>query len=132
MKIVIFDGDCAFCNHSVVFILKRDKKKQLVVCPSQSEQGKELITKYAITTRPEDSLLFIENNRVHVYSSAALHIAKYLNGLYPLLFYVGIVVPPFIRNGIYKWIAKRRKKIIKGNTCSFELAKEYSDRQYEG
>jgi predicted DCC family thiol-disulfide oxidoreductase YuxK len=132
MKIVIFDGDCAFCNHSVLFILKRDKKKQLLVCPSQSEEGKALIEKYGITTRPEDSLLFIEDNKVHDYSSAALHIAKYLNGFYPLLFVFGIAVPPFIRNGVYRWIAKRRKKIIKGNTCSFELAKEFNDRQYAG
>jgi predicted DCC family thiol-disulfide oxidoreductase YuxK len=132
MKIVIFDGDCAFCNHSVKFILTRDRKKQLLVCPSQSEQGKSLIEQYAITTRPEDSLLFIEDGKVRDYSTAALHIAKYLNGLYPLIFVFGIIVPTFIRNGIYKWIAKRRKKLIKNNACSFELAKEYGERQYTG
>jgi predicted DCC family thiol-disulfide oxidoreductase YuxK len=40
-------------------------------------------------------------------STAALRICRQLNGLWPL-FYGLIVVPRFIRDGVYNWIANNR------------------------
>lgn len=130
MRIVLFDGDCAFCNHSVLFILNNNNRDDLFVCSSQSEKGQKLIKEFGITEDPKETILFIDNDKVYSYSRGILQISKYLKGLLPLLYYF-IVIPPIIRDGIYKFIAKRRKKIIKNNTCSFDLAKKYAHKILE-
>jgi predicted DCC family thiol-disulfide oxidoreductase YuxK len=53
------------------------------------------------------TFLFIENNKIYTKSIAALKVCRYLKGLWPLL-YGFIIVPEFIRNGIYNLIAKNR------------------------
>jgi predicted DCC family thiol-disulfide oxidoreductase YuxK len=56
-----------------------------------------------------DSVILVDDNRSYIYSSAILNIARKMKGIYQLA-YIFILVPPFIRNGIYKWIAKNRYK----------------------
>ncbi len=73
----------------------------------QSEAGNELLKKHNL---PEDklySVMLIFNNLAYERSRAALEIARRLNGAWPLM-YMFIIVPPFIRNFIYDWIAKNR------------------------
>jgi predicted DCC family thiol-disulfide oxidoreductase YuxK len=126
-KIVIFDGDCAFCNKSVLFILKRSRNNDIYVCSSQSDAGIQLIKQHSITVSPKATLIYLENNKAFIRSNAVLQLCKSLKWLYPLLFIFKIIPRP-IRDGIYNFIAKRRKRIIKQDSCSFELASTYSDK----
>ena len=117
--IVIFDGDCAFCNKSVMLILKKDKTKSIEVCSNQSDKGKELINRYKITADVNSTIIYILNDTVYYKSTAALTISKKLKGGFPLLYSL-IIIPKFIRDGVYSFIAKHRKKIIKNNySCEF-------------
>ena len=52
---------------------------------------------------------FIENDRAYYYSDAALRITRYLQGPARLL-YGFMIIPRFIREPIYKWIARNRYK----------------------
>ena len=114
--IVLFDGVCNYCNSMVNFAIKWDTKKQLRFAALQSEAGTFLREKYKIDSSV-DSVVFIEKGKAFIYSSAALHICKYLG--FPVKFLYGfIVVPGFIREGIYKWIARNRYKWFgKKETC---------------
>ena len=107
-RIILFDGDCNFCDSSVQFIIKRDPAAHFLFTSLQSEKGLELTKKYAI---PEDvdSLVLIENGKAFTKSSAALRIAKKLDGLWHLLF-LFILVPRKIRDGVYDYVAKNRYK----------------------
>lgn len=67
------------------------------------------MAQHHLSTATTDSIVYIENNKAHIQSAAALRISKKLNGLYPLL-YCFILVPPFIRNAVYNLIAKNRYK----------------------
>ena len=107
-RIILFDGDCNFCDASVQFIIKRDPSAHFHFTSLQSEKGAELRKQYAISDEI-DSLVLIENGRVYTKSSAALHIAKKLDGLWHLLF-LFILVPPIIRNGVYDYFAANRYK----------------------
>ena len=107
-RIILFDGDCNFCDASVQFIIKRDPSAHFHFTSLQSEKGVELRKQYAISDEI-DSLVLIENGRVYTKSSAALHIAKKLDGLWHLLF-LFILVPPIIRNGVYDYFAANRYK----------------------
>ena len=104
--VLLFDGVCNLCVGSVQFFLKHDKKGILKFASLQSEFGKKQIKIHQI---PEnvDSLILIENNKAHYFSAAALRAAGLMGGLWPVL-KIFLVLPPFIRNGVYKWIAKNR------------------------
>ncbi|MDS9471964.1 thiol-disulfide oxidoreductase DCC family protein [Sporosarcina pasteurii] len=105
-RIVLFDGACNFCNANVHFIINRDPYAHFYFSSLQSDKGQELVQKFAIP-KEKDSLVLIENNKVYTESSAALHIAKKLDGLWHLLFLL-ILIPRPIRDGVYKCIAKNR------------------------
>jgi predicted DCC family thiol-disulfide oxidoreductase YuxK len=125
--IVIFDGDCDFCNKSVMLILKKDKTKSIEVCSNQSEKGKELLKTHNITIDINSTIIYIINNKVYYKSTAALRISKKLKGLFPML-YIFIVIPKLIRDNVYDLIAKHRKKIIK-NDYSCEFVEDESIRK---
>ena len=108
-KIILFDGICNLCNSSVTFAIKRDKNDIFRFAALQSEIGMQLISKFKIDTSQTDSIILVEGNKYYEKSSAALHIAKHLSGGWPLL-YGFIILPKFIRNAVYDFIAKNRYK----------------------
>ena len=126
--IVIFDGDCAFCNKSVMLILKKDRKQNIEVCSNQSEKGKELIQKYQITEVIDSTIIYIIEHKVYYRSTAALQISKRLSGLYPILA-LFLIVPSFLRDAVYDFVAKHRKKIIrKDYSCEFVTDEKIRNR----
>ena len=121
-KIILFDGVCNLCNGAVTYIIKRDKKNVFKFAALQSEIGQQLISKFNIDTSKVDSIIFIDGEKHYTKSSAALHIAKQLSGAYPLLFGF-MVVPKFIRNSVYDYIAKNRYKWFgKKESCMIPTA----------
>lgn len=115
--IILFDGDCNFCDASVQFILERDNKEVFHFASLQSEAGQELLKKYNV---PEDvdSMILIENGKVYYKSAAALRICLHLKGAWKL-FYAFIIVPSPIRNLVYDFVARNRYKWFgkKGDSC---------------
>ncbi len=107
--IVLFDGVCNFCNSSVNFIIRHDKKAHFKFAPIQSDVGKALCEKLAIDVQKIDSIILIENDQFAVKSSAILRITKKLNGAYPLLSGF-IIIPVFVRDAVYDLIARNRYK----------------------
>ncbi|HWK24322.1 MAG TPA: DUF393 domain-containing protein [Ureibacillus sp.] len=115
MKIVLFDGDCHFCDASVQFIIKRDRNKNFKFASIQSEIGQSLIEQFHIP-KSLDSVIYIEETKCYVKSTAVLRITKKLDGgwkcFYPLIF-----IPAFMRNIIYDLVAKNRHKLRKQKVC---------------
>lgn len=122
-KIILFDGDCNFCDNSVHFIIKRDNKDIFKFTSIQSENGTKLRNKYKIPN-DIDSVILIEDNIYRVKSSAALHICKDLKGFWKI-FYLLIIVPKPIRDYFYDIVAKNRYKWFgKRNTCMLPTKEE--------
>lgn len=108
-KILLFDGVCNLCNSSINFVIKHDKNDVFRFTALQEEPGKSLLKQYSIDPKDTDSIVLIENGKAYVKSSAALKAAKHLDGGWPLL-YGFIIIPAFIRNVVYDFIAKNRYK----------------------
>ena len=107
--VILFDGVCNFCNGAVNFTIKRNKDTTINFAPLQSEAGRALVKQYGLPENDMRSFLFIENEKIYNRSTAALRVCRHLKGLWPLC-YGFIIVPPFIRNGVYDFIAKNRYK----------------------
>jgi predicted DCC family thiol-disulfide oxidoreductase YuxK len=108
-KVILFDGICNLCNASVNFIIKRDKNDTFRFAALQSDVGKKLVLKFNIDTANTDSIILIDEDKSYIKSTAALHISKTLSGGYPL-FFAFIIIPQFLRNWVYDYIAKNRYK----------------------
>ena len=105
--VILFDGVCNLCNKSAQFIIKRDKNKKFRFAALQSAYAaKHLAGKNIVGL---DSVVLLQNDKVYTQSNAALRIAAQLEGAWPLL-YVFIILPRFLRDGVYKFIAKNRYK----------------------
>jgi predicted DCC family thiol-disulfide oxidoreductase YuxK len=89
--------------------MRNDSKNHFLFAPLQSEIGQKLLKEFNIDPVDTDSIVLIEGGKASTRSAAALKIASKLKGLYPLL-YAGMIIPSFIRNGIYNYIAKNRYK----------------------
>lgn len=107
--ILLFDGFCNLCNSSVQFFLKHEKTNDFRFTSLQSDTGKALLKKYNIDPKVTDSLVLIHNNKAYIKSSAALKATAYMKGLYPLL-QAFLIIPAFIRNSVYDFIARNRYK----------------------
>ena len=105
--ILLFDGVCNLCNGAVNFIIDHDPKGHFKFAALQSAFGQKQLQKLGFNQDEFDSLVLLSQDKVYKKSTAALRIAKKLNGAYPLLFGF-IILPPFIRNGVYDLIAKYR------------------------
>ena len=106
-SIILFDGVCNLCNAAVQFVIKRDNKNQFVFVSLQSEEGKKILGEYNLPENEMNSFILVENGKVYDRSTAALKVIKKLNGLWRFL-YGFIIVPKFIRNGIYNIVARKR------------------------
>ncbi|MCL4153212.1 UNVERIFIED_CONTAM: hypothetical protein GTU68_066567, partial [Idotea baltica] len=109
-KLILFDGVCNLCNHTVQYVIKHDKKDVFRFAALQSEVGEQIIQKYNIDTSKTDSILLYSNkNGLKIKSTAALYIAKHL-GFPNSIMVIFLIIPAFIRNWVYNYIAKNRYK----------------------
>jgi predicted DCC family thiol-disulfide oxidoreductase YuxK len=107
--IILFDGVCNFCNSAVNFVIKRNGKANILFAPMQSEAGQKLLKQYNLPADDMESFIFIENGVAYKRSTAGLRVCRHLRGLWPLCYGL-IIVPKFIRDGVYNWIARNRYK----------------------
>jgi predicted DCC family thiol-disulfide oxidoreductase YuxK len=115
--VILFDGQCKFCNNTVNFVIKRDAKARVRYAMLQSVAGQQLLQQYGLPTTDLKSFIFIDKGKAYTRSDAALQVCRYFSGIWRLL-YVGILVPAFLRNAIYDFIAARRYKWFGyTNTC---------------
>jgi predicted DCC family thiol-disulfide oxidoreductase YuxK len=91
-------------------IIKRHhKKKYLPFAALQSDTGKKILSDHGIEMADPDTFILVENGKTYDRTTAALRIVKHLNGLWPAM-YAFIIVPPFLRDIVYRIIAKNRYK----------------------
>ncbi len=108
---LLFDGTCKFCNGSVRFIMKRDRRERFVFIPSQSPEGQLIMGKHGFSGPTPGSMILIDGDKVFSRSTASLEIARRLDGIWPLL-YAFILIPRPMRDAVYKWFAARRHRLF--------------------
>ena len=105
MPILLFDGYCNFCNAWVRLIVRRDTAKNILFDTLQSSVGRKMLEEHKIDVNYTDSLVFFEEEKFTVSSTAALRIYSYLDGWERHLQLLSFVPRPF-RDALYHFIAK--------------------------
>jgi predicted DCC family thiol-disulfide oxidoreductase YuxK len=122
--ILLFDGTCGFCARSVQFVLRHEgKRRTLRFASLQSGAGTDVRRRH-----PElehlDSVVWVEpsdaaHESVYVRSRAVLRVLRYLGGGWPVLAWVGAIVPRFVRDWMYDVVAGHRHQLTRDGPACF-------------
>ncbi len=115
--IILFDAECVLCSANAQFVLKHDKVGHFRLAAMQGDVGAALYRANGIDPCDPSSMIVIDGDRVRLDSDAVLSIYEGLG--YPWrLVAVFRLVPFFIRNPIYRWVARNRYRLFgKRATC---------------
>ena len=109
--IILFDGICNLCNKVVQFVIKRDRQQLFQFASLQSEAGSALLKEMNMPEDNFNTVVYICNNKAYIKSDAALKIAASLP--FPInLSIIFKIVPKFIRDAVYDFIAKNRYRFF--------------------
>jgi predicted DCC family thiol-disulfide oxidoreductase YuxK len=106
-SIIFFDGVCNLCNGAVLFVIRHDKSARFTFVSLQSTFGQENLKQFGLSSGQLNTIVLLSKGRIFTKSSAALEIAKELDGLWPA-FYFFKIVPGFVRNFFYDFVAQNR------------------------
>jgi predicted DCC family thiol-disulfide oxidoreductase YuxK len=110
-NIVLYDGDCSLCISIAGFLRRKDKQNRLRLIPLQSEEGKSLAAKTGLSENETNTVIYFTKGRFFLRSTAVLHILRELGGGWSILF-IFIIIPRFIRDFIYRLIARNRHRFF--------------------
>ena len=132
MPILLFDGHCNFCNAWVRLIVRRNTAKNILFAPLQSSVGRKMLEEHKIDVNYTESLVFFEEERYSVSSTAALRIYSYsysnrkkskegLSGVLTEQFLIWVSESDFIK------AARAEKATMYIGGYAFELSSEGRD-----
>ena len=113
--VLIFDEWCGFCVRGIHFLSKKDKSVRIRFLASQSEEAQHLLNKHGLVFNDLNSLVYVQSDRYYLKSTAVLHLLKDLGGYWSWVFVIMILVPRYVRDCVYDYIARHRYCIMKPN-----------------
>ena len=115
--IILFDGMCVLCSGFIRCVLKLDKKDIFRFGLLQSENVRQLLQRYESNISRLTTIVLLVGERITVESDAVLRIARNLGGAWSLIC-LFIIIPKFLRDGVYRIISKHRYRLFgKRDVC---------------
>lgn len=124
--IIVYDGDCVFCSRSMMWIAKHDKAGRIRFTACTSKMGSELMKQHGIDPLDPSTFLVLIDGKPYKRSEAMLQLTKVLDRTVRPLGALRVVPSP-LRNVIYDWTARNRRRLINNQTCPIP-SREMIDR----
>ena len=125
--IILFDAECVLCSANAQFVLTHDTRGHFRLASMQGKIGAALYIVQGMDPQSPSSMLVIEGNRVRQDSDAVLSIYEALGFPWRLMSLFRIV-PAFIRDPIYRWIARNRYRLFGKRTSCWIAPPEFASR----
>jgi predicted DCC family thiol-disulfide oxidoreductase YuxK len=127
-SIIVFDGVCVLCSRWVDFVLRRDPHGRYKFAAMQTASGRELLIEHGIDPDDPLSFLLLEGGRGYTDTDAIVRILRSFGIGWRFVGGLVAIVPRFIRDPLYRWIARHRYRIFgRRDTCRVPTA-EIADR----
>lgn len=105
--ILLFDGVCNLCNESVQWVIRHDPHAKFRFTSLQSAIGQALLEKYKLPTAELNTVVLVDGAKALTRSDVPLHIFAKIGGAWRLMI-VFYIIPKFLRDAVYDWIARNR------------------------
>jgi predicted DCC family thiol-disulfide oxidoreductase YuxK len=109
--IIVFDGDCVFCSANAQFVLRHDRRHHFRLAAMQGEVGTALYQRFGIDPNDPESMIVVTGDKVQRDSDGVLAIYAGLGWPWRAAA-IFRVVPKFIRDSIYGWVARNRYRLF--------------------
>ncbi len=105
--VVVFDGECAFCNRWVDFLLRFDRKDRFRFAARQSQSGGAFAREAGLPETGAGSIVLAEENGNRLRSDAVLRMLELLGFPFSVV-RIFRLIPAFVRDAVYDTIARNR------------------------
>ena len=105
--IVLYEGNCGLCDRWVSFIMAHDRRQSFRFATLESDVGRSLLRAHDLPIDTLDSFALVSDGQALQRSTAALQVLRQL-GLPWSLLWVGVILPRFIRDPLYDYVASHR------------------------
>ena len=122
--IIVFDAVCVLCSANAQFVLKHDRREHFRLASMQGEAGAALYRRFGIDPADPDTIILVEGDSVKRDSDAVLAIYAGLG--WPWRAAAALrLVPRFLRDPVYRWIARNRYRLFgRRETCWLPTAEQ--------
>ena len=121
--IILYDGECGFCDRTIRFFLEKDSLDKLSFTSLQGPTGQAILVHYGVATLNFETIILLSQKKIYKKSSAVLLALKKLPFPWKLL-YAFMIIPRFIRNYVYSLVSKNRHRLFnKKNNCDLPTKK---------
>ena len=115
--ILLYDGVCGLCNRLVQFILRRDREEVFRFAWLQGARAERILGRHGISSGELDTVYVVLNyelpeERLLARSDAVMFVLKELGGRWRVAEFFLRLVPEFLRNAGYNFVARRRYRIF--------------------
>lgn len=108
--VVLYDGTCGLCHRSVKWILRHERDHELQFAPLQGDTAAQLRAAHPEIPASVDTVILVDDGRVHLRSKAFLYTAKHLRAPWRWAYAIRWF-PGFLMNVGYRFIARIRYRI---------------------
>nr|WP_299170277.1 DCC1-like thiol-disulfide oxidoreductase family protein [uncultured Allomuricauda sp.] len=110
-RIFFYDGDCGFCDTTVMFLLDRTNQNDLHFARLQSDFARSLLDKNKVKKIDLSTAYYYDGSEVYKESEAILKALSICKNPYRALSKVVQIVPLGFRNRAYRSFAKYRHTV---------------------
>jgi predicted DCC family thiol-disulfide oxidoreductase YuxK len=126
--ILVFDGVCVLCSHWVSFVLRHDRRGLYKFAAMQTATGRKLLIEHGIDPDDPNSFLLFEQGRGYTDTDAIVRVLRTFGGPWKIVSAVVAIVPRFIRDPLYRWIARNRYRLFGRHDVCMVPAAQTADR----
>jgi len=125
--IILFDAECVLCSANAQFVLKHDKEGHFRLASMQGEVGSALYRAHGMDPRDPSSMIIVEGSKFRQDSDAVLSIYEALGFPWRVLA-VFRIIPAFLRDPVYRWVARNRYRLFGKRSSCWVAPPEYRNR----
>ena len=131
--LILYDGQCGFCDRSVQFLLKQDHQRIFYFAPLQGTTAQVVLSRIPQGVDWKNTLVLIENYEDHgavpiyeVRGKALFRICWLLGGKWSLVGWMSFL-PGWMYNWGYRLVANHRHLLV-SESCSLAVYQEDKSR----
>jgi predicted DCC family thiol-disulfide oxidoreductase YuxK len=110
--VIVFDGVCLLCSRWVDFILRHDHACRFRLAAMQGHHGSRLLGEHGLSPDDPTSFLLVQDGHGYTDTDAIIRVLRGLSHRWTLVAGALRLVPAFLRDPVYRWIARHRYRLF--------------------